>query len=172
MQATQEKPATPADEMEKKLGDAERARDEYLSMLKAKQAEFENYQKRAARERAEEMKYFIRALAADLLPALDNLERALAAASGDNNPLVQGVAGTHKIFLDVLARHGVHRLDVKSGTPLNPNEHQAVSQQPSNEIPNGAITQVLAAGYKIHDRILRPASVVVSSGPPTEEKPK
>lgn len=148
------------------LAEAERQRDEYLAMLKAKAADFENYQKRNAKERAEEQKYWTRALAADLLPAIDNLERALAAASGQqDNPLVQGVAGTQRQILDILGRYGVQRIEAKPGDVLDPNAHEAVMQQPSADVPAGDIVQVLAAGYRIHDRILRPTSVVVSSGP-------
>jgi molecular chaperone GrpE len=148
------------------IAQAEKQRDDYLAMLKEKQAEFENYQKRAARERDEERKYWNRAIAADLLPALDNLDRAIAAATNDASPLVQGVTGTQKQLLDILARHGVQRMEVVPGTPFNANEHEAVMQQPSPEVPAGAVIQVFAAGYKIHDRILRPAAVAVSSGPP------
>jgi molecular chaperone GrpE len=154
-------------ELTARLAEAERLRDEYLALLKEKQAEFENYQKRSARERAEEMKYFTRALAADLLPALDNLERALAAAAGETGPLLEGVDGTRRQFLDILARHGIARIEVAPGTPLNPNEHEAVMQQPHAELPAGVVIQACTAGYRIHDRILRPASVIVSSGPPS-----
>lgn len=167
MNATNDKPADAAPlDPELMLLQAEQKRDEYLCLLKEKQAEFENYQKRAAKEREEERKYWNRALAADLLPALDNLERALAAAAGDANPLVQGVSGTQRQLLDILARHGVSRIEVAPGTPFNANEHEAVMQQPSAEVPANAVAQVFAAGYKIHDRILRPAAVAVSSGPP------
>ncbi|MBX7105678.1 MAG: nucleotide exchange factor GrpE [Gemmataceae bacterium] len=155
------------DDIAAKLAEVERQRDEYLAMAKEKQAEFENYQKRAAKERAEEMKYFNRALVGDLLPALDNLDRALAAAAGDTSPLMQGVAGTQKQLLDILQRHGVARIEVAPGTVLNPNEHEAVAQQPHAEIPAGSVIQACAAGYRIHERIIRPAAVLVSSGPAT-----
>lgn len=152
------------DAMAARLADAERARDDYLAMAKSAQADFENYQKRNAKERAEERKYWNRALAADLLGAIDNLDRALAAADVES-PLAKGVAGTRKSLLDALGRHGVTLIEVAAGTPFNPNEHEAVLQQPSAEVPAGAVTQVLGAGYRIHDRILRPASVAVSAGP-------
>lgn len=148
------------------IAEAERQRDEYLAMLKEKQADFENYQKRAARERDEERKYWNRALAADLLPALDNLDRAIAAAPNDASPLMQGVTGTRRQLLDILARHGVQRMEVTAGTPFDANEHEAVMQQPSGDVAAGSVMQVFAAGYKIHERILRPAAVAVSSGPP------
>jgi molecular chaperone GrpE len=152
-------------EYEARLADAEKQRDDYLAMLKAKAADFDNYQKRNAKERADEQKYWTRAFAAELLPVLDNLERALAAAGSEGSPLVQGVAVTHRMLLDALARHGVQRMDVAIGAPLDPHAHEAVTQQPSENVPAGHITQVIAPGYRIHDRILRPASVVVSGGP-------
>lgn len=156
------------DDTTARLAEAVRARDEYLAMVKEKQAEFENYQKRNARERDEERKFWNRALALDLLPALDNLGRALDAAANDTSPLMQGVSGTYRQLHDILARHGVARIEVQAGAPLNPNEHEAVMQQPSAQIPAGHVIQVFAPGYKIYERILRPAGVVVSSGPATE----
>lgn len=158
------------DDLTTRLTEAERLRDEYLAMAKEKQAEFENYQKRNNKEREEERKYWNRTLIFDLLPAFDNLDRALTAAANETGPLVQGVAGTQKQLHDILARHGVTKIDVKVGTALNPNEHEAVMQQPSAEIPAGQVLQVFAAGYKINDRVIRPASVVVSGGPPSETK--
>jgi molecular chaperone GrpE len=156
--------ADETDALAARLAEAERARDDYRAMAQATQADFENYQKRNAKEREDERKYWNRALAADLLGAIDNLDRALAAADAQS-PLAQGVAGTRKALLDALARHGVTRMDVATGAPFNPNEHEAVLQQPSADVPAGAVTLVLAAGYRIHDRVLRPASVAVSAGP-------
>jgi molecular chaperone GrpE len=161
-------PAPPED-IKTRLAETERMRDEYLTMLREKQAEFENYQKRNAREREDERKFWNRALALDLLPALDNLHRALEAAANDKSPLVQGVSSTQRQLHDILARHGVTRIDVPSGVPLNPNEHEAVMQKPSSEIPSGHVIQVFAPGYRIHERVLRPAGVVVSSGPNPKE---
>src|SRR5262245_61562970 len=157
----------PIDELRARLDEAEKQRDDYLTLLKEKAAEFENYQKRNAREREVERKYWNFALAHDLLPAIDNLERALAAAktaAGDDT-MIKGVASTHRQLLDILGRHGITRIDAKPGDPLDPNQHQAVMQESSAEIPAGAIVQIFHSGYKIHDRILRPTGVSVSKGP-------
>ncbi|MBY0228060.1 MAG: nucleotide exchange factor GrpE [Gemmataceae bacterium] len=146
-----------------KLLAAEKARDEYLDLAKQGRAEFENYQKRFQRDLALERLYAQKPLAADLLPALDNLDRALAAAkqAGDAGPLAQGVSLVQSQLLDALKRHGVARLE-SAGQPFDANRHEAVMQQPSAEHPAGTVLQVLEEGYTIHDRVLRPARVLVS----------
>jgi molecular chaperone GrpE len=149
-----------------KLQAAEQARDQYLDLAQRTRADFENYQKRTQRDLAMERRYAQAPLAADLLSALDNLERATAAAQqvGEKGPLVQGVAMVHSQVVDVLRRHGIQRIDAK-GQPFDPNLHQAVMQQPSKELPPMTVTQVLEQGYMIHDRVLRPARVAVSTVP-------
>ena len=160
-------PAT-ADELSARLETAERELGEMVALLKRTQADFQNYQARNAREREAERKYAVSALARDLLPALDNLERALAAArqAGGDNPLVQGVVATQAQLLQTFARHGITPIDVSPGQPFDPNRHEAVAQQPSADRPAGSVLQVIQQGFQIHDRILRPASVIVSSGKP------
>ena len=141
-----------------RLQTAEQQRDEYLDLAQRTRADFENYQKRMQRDLAEERRYAQAPLAADLLPALDNLERATAAAkqAGEKGPLVQGVAMVQTQLLDVLRRHGITRIEAQ-GKPFDPNLHQAVMQQPSKEHPPMTVLQVLEQGYMIHDRVLRPA---------------
>ncbi len=114
----------------------------------ATRADFENYQKRMQRDLATERRYRPGALAADLLPALDNLERAIAAAeqAGEKGPLVQGVAMVHTQLLDILRRHGITRIEAQ-GQPFDPNLHQAVMQQPSKDHPPMTVVQVLEQGY-------------------------
>src|SRR5262249_21954069 len=105
-------------------------------------------------------------LAADLLPALDNLERALTAArqKEGNGPLVQGVTMVQNQLLDVLRRHGITKVEAQ-GQPFDANVHEAVMQQPSADQPTGTVLQVLEQGYLLHDRVLRPARVIVSKKP-------
>jgi molecular chaperone GrpE len=145
---------------------AERDRDELRSLAQRTRADFENYQKRMQRDLAQERRYAHGPLAAELLPALDNLDRATAAAKqvGETGPLVQGVAMVQSQLLDVLRRHGVTRIEAE-GKPFDPNLHQAVMQQPAEGIPPGTVLQVLEQGYMIHERVLRPARVVVSAAP-------
>jgi molecular chaperone GrpE len=143
---------------------AERDRDELRDLARRTRADFENYQKRMQRDLAQERRYAHSPLAADLLPALDNLDRATAAAKqvGETGPLVQGVAMVQSQILDVLRRHGITPIEAQ-GQPFDPNLHQAVMQQPAAGTPPGTVLQVLEQGYKIHDRVLRPARVVVSA---------
>ena len=145
---------------------AEQKRDEYLDLVKRTQADFENYQKRAQREAIQERKYAQASLAEDLLPALDNLERATSAAkqAGDKGALVQGVSMVQSQLVDILKRQGITRIDAL-GKPFDPNLHQAVMQMPSADMPPGSVAQVLEQGYMIHDRVLRPARVAVSTAP-------
>lgn len=141
----------------------ERERDQFLELLKRTQADFENYQKRNQRDLQTERRYSAAPLALELLPALDNLERALAAAEqgGDKAPLVQGIQMVHNQLLDALRRHGITRIEAVK-QPFDPNLHQAVMQQPATDVPPNTVLQVLQQGYLIHDRVLRPAAVVVS----------
>jgi molecular chaperone GrpE len=145
---------------------AERDRDELRELAQRTRADFENYQKRQQRDLAQERRYAQGPLAADLLPALDNLDRATAAGkqAGETGPLVQGVAMVQSQLLDVLRRHGITRIEAQ-GQPFDPNLHQAVMQQPGNGVPAGTVLQVLEPGYMIHERVLRPARVVVSAAP-------
>jgi molecular chaperone GrpE len=149
-----------------KLQSTEQKRDEYLDLAQRARADFENYQKRMSRDLVQERRYAQAPLASDLLPALDNLERAIAAAeqAGEQGPLAQGVSMVHTQLLDVLRRHGVTRIEAQD-QPFDPNLHQAVMQQPSKDHPPMTVVQVLEQGYLIHERVLRPARVVVSTTP-------
>src|SRR5439155_18908393 len=146
-------------------------RNDFRGLLQLTRADFENYQKRAQRDIAQERRYAHEPLALDLLPIFDNFERALAAArqAGESGPLVQGVAIIQNQVLDILKRHGITRIEAK-GQPFDPNLHQAVMQQPSREQPN-TVLEVLEQGFMIHDRVLRPARVIVSV-PAQAEKTK
>ncbi|MCI0640187.1 MAG: nucleotide exchange factor GrpE [Gemmataceae bacterium] len=152
---------------------------EYRDLAQRIRAEFENYQKRNARERELDRKYSSAPVLLDLLPVLDNLERALTAAQqagsltpnptppqerGESEALSQGVALVQTQFLDMLKRHGVTRIEA-AGQSFDPNLHQAVMQQPSAQHDPGKVLQVLEQGYMYHDRVLRPAKVIVSAKP-------
>jgi molecular chaperone GrpE len=135
-------------------------KDELLRTL----ADYENSRKRAARDLEIERKFAHAKLAGDLLPALDNLDRAVAAAKkvGEKGPLVDGVLATQLQVLDVLKRHGITVIE-SEGQPFDPNMHQAVQMMPSEEQPPNTVLQVLQKGFMIHDRVLRPATVVVAA---------
>lgn len=145
--------------LQKKLEKAEQQKDDMLRTL----ADYENSRKRAARDLDVERRFAHAKLAGDLLPALDNLERALAASkqAGEKGPLVQGVMATQAQILDVLKRHGITPID-SQGQPFDPNLHQAVQMMPDKDQPGNTVLQVLQQGFMIHDRVLRPSSVIVS----------
>ena len=141
------------------------ATEQELNNYKLRLADYENARKRLLRDAEVERKYAAEPLARDLLAALDNLERALGAAkaAGDQGPLATGVSATAAQLLDALRRHGVTRIDCGPGTVFDPNLHQAVMQQPTADFEPGQVVQVLQQGFLIHDRVLRPASVVVAA---------
>jgi molecular chaperone GrpE len=143
---------------------AEEERATFKDLLQRTRADFENYQKRMQRDLAQERRYAQAPLAKDLLPALDNLHRALVAAgqAGESGPLVQGVNMVQTQLLDVLRRHGITPIDAR-GKPFDPNLHQAVMQTPAADVPPQTVVQVVEQGFMIHDRVLRPASVVVAA---------
>jgi molecular chaperone GrpE len=144
------------------------ATEQQLNNYKLVVADYENARKRMVRDADVAKKYATEGLARDLLTALDNLDRALDAAkkAGDNGPLVAGVSATASQFLDVLRRHGVTRIECGPGTAFDPNLHQAVMQQATNDFKPGQVMQVLQNGFLLHDRVLRPTSVIVATAPP------
>lgn len=151
-----------ADELEELRAKAAE-RDQYLDLAQRTRAEFENYQKRARKDREEEYRYRYTPLAFDLLPVIDNLERTLSAAEqgGETGTLIQGVKMVQSQFLDLLKRHGITRIDAL-GKPFDPNLHQAIMQQESKGHPPAMVLQVVEPGYMNQDRVLRPAKVIVS----------
>lgn len=146
---------------------AERERDDYLRMLKEKQAEFENYQKRASAARDQERRFAAQPLALELLTPLDTLDMAIQEAenSSPGSATAEGLKATKRQFLDALKRSGVAPVEAE-GVPFDPNCHQAVSQQPTADVEPGTVVTVFRGGFMMHERVLRPASVVVAVAPP------
>jgi molecular chaperone GrpE len=169
--ATTEAPVDDVAALKEKLQTAEQEREKYHDLAVRAQADFENYQKRFQRDLAQERRFAQLPLAADLLGPLDNLERAIAAAqqAGEKGPLAAGIGMVQSQFLDVLRRHGITRMEAQ-GAAFDPNLHQAVMQQPSKDYKPFTVLQVLEPGYMIHDRVLRPARVIVSTAPEHEKK--
>ena len=140
------------------------ARETYERLLRVS-AELDNYKKRTAREKAEFMRYANEKLARDLLESVDNLERALAhhkesAATDSDEALATGVEMTLKLLLDTLKRHGVSPIEAV-GAPFDPNLHEAVGESDAEEVEPGHVAEEYQRGYLLHDRLLRPAMVVV-----------
>jgi molecular chaperone GrpE len=144
------------------LSQAIRQRDEYLDQLQRTRAEFANYQKRTKSQAEADRGYLVGALALDVLSVLDNFERAIEAARAANAPgIVEGLDMVHRQMLTALAKHGIEPIAVV-GEPFDPNHHEAVMQQPDASKPEGTVVGELARGYKLRDRVLRPAKVAVS----------
>lgn len=142
--------------------DAEKVREErdkYLELLRRTQADFENYQKRSLRESELERRFAQKALAIEVLPALDNLDRFLMTVKEETD-LTKAVAMVQKQLLDGLSRQGIKRMACV-GKPFDPNLHEAIMEQPSDQEP-GTILIEAEAGYQYHDRVLRPAKVIVA----------
>jgi molecular chaperone GrpE len=138
-------------------------RDQFLDLLRRTQADFENYQKRNQREREQERRVMAGSIVRDMIPILDNLERALTAAKevGETGPLVQGVGMVQSQFLNVLQRYGVTPIEAQ-GQVFDPMLHEAVAQQPAAGQPPNKVLHVVERGFMIDGRVLRPAKVVVS----------
>ena len=147
-------------EQEERLAEVERERDEYLNDLKRVAADFENYRKRVARDQEGLAARAHERLVKELLPVLDDLERALeAAAEQEEAKLEEGVRLVHRELVEALAREGL--VEVETDGKFDPHVHEALLSQPSEE-EDGAVIEVLQKGYRLGDRVLRPARVVVS----------
>lgn len=138
-------------------------RDEYLSLAQRTQADFENYKKRVAREAQQAVERGVGKLAKELLPALDNLDRAIAAAASED-PLLEGVRLVRAELGAALARVGVESYS-PAGEPFDPTLHEAVSTlpQPEGGAASGTVVEVFQDGYRLGDTIIRPARVVVAA---------
>ena len=155
-------PAEPTveDELEKLAAERDEAKEQVLRA----RAEFDNYRKRMAREMERVRKTAAESLLLDCLPVVDNLERALSHVEGDTGGLSEGVEMVVKQFCDILATHGVEPI-AALGEPFDPQVHEALSHQPSEEYAADVVMEEFARGYRLKDFVLRPTKVVVSSGP-------
>jgi molecular chaperone GrpE len=154
-------PADPADLVAAKAAKA----DEYLALAQRTQADFENYRKRATREAAAAQVRGVIKLAKELLPAVDDLDRALTAAEavtdGAENPLVAGIKLVHDDMVRALERVGIESYS-PAGEQFDPQHHEAVAQTPVDGAQPGTIVEVYQRGYTLGDSIIRPARVVVA----------
>src|SRR3954466_7327956 len=149
------------DETEGLQADLERFRDLALRS----QADFENYKKRSAREKEEAIKYANTSLLEKLVAVVDNFELGLEAAraEGEKSPIFSGMSMVHKQLMDFLSDSGLQPIDA-AGRKFDPNLHEAIAHEPSDTVPEEVVIRQTRRGYKMRDRLLRPSSVVVSSG--------
>ncbi len=155
------KPATAAEQAVEKLrADLQAARDRELRC----HAELDNYRKRAARELDEKLRYANMPLLQDLLPVLDNVDRAIQAAeqNADAASLLDGFRMVQQQMEEALKRHNCRQIDAIH-QPFDPHVHHAVMQQPSDEYPANTVLTVTQNGYQLHDRVVRPSQVIVSA---------
>ncbi len=153
--------AEAAGEPEDELAVALRERGEYLALAQRTQADFENYRKRAAKESANAGQRAKSGLIGELLPVVDNLERALASAAEGEDQLADGVRLVHSELIAVLARNGVEPFD-PAGRKFDPSFHEAVSRRQQEGAEPGMVIDVVEKGYSLNATVLRPARVVVS----------
>jgi len=162
--------ADEVDELRRELEAKEAEVKECQDRLLRQAADVENYKKRAAREKADSIRYANENLVKDLLPILDNLERALGYAQGGGNgkPLLEGIELVLKNFLEVLGRHGVSQVSAV-GERFDPSKHEAVAQVESREHDPNAVVDEYRKGYYLLDRLLRPAQVTVAKVPESKD---
>jgi len=162
---TSEKPEpdllSPEAELARMKAEYEARYDQMLRTI----AEFENTKKRAEREKEEFLKYALEGIVKDLIPMVDNIERAIESTkqSKDFDALAEGIQMIHKQFLNLLERRGVTPIEAV-GQPFDPTQHEAIMLMESEEFPENRVIQEFQRGYLLHDRVVRPAMVSVSKG--------
>ncbi len=149
-------------ELEQKNSELRAAQEKQLRLY----AEMENYKKRAARDQMEQLRYANEKLLKEILPVLDNLERALSHIqdSPERSPWIEGVELTYRQWLEVLKKFGVTPIS-SIGEPFDPNRHQAVTYLDTNDPPENHVAEELQKGYLYHERVLRPSMVAVARKP-------
>jgi len=148
-------------ELESTLAEVEAKRDEYLDLLQRTKADFENYRKRAARDQERLVAHAHERLVRELLPVLDDLERTLEAAERhEEAALVDGVRLVERSLRKALEKEGLTEIDTEGR--FDPHVHEAVLAQPADDAEQGAVLEVMQRGYRLGDKVVRPARVVVA----------
>jgi molecular chaperone GrpE len=161
-------PATMTPEQVEELKSRAAKADENWDRLLRTTADFDNFKKRAAREKQDAIRFANESLIQKLVPVLDNFDAALAAVQNTTTESAQslqaGVSMIYQQFKNVLAESGLEEIDA-NGKPFDPNFHEAVSQKETTEAPEGQVVQQLRKGYKLRERLIRPATVIVAKKP-------
>jgi molecular chaperone GrpE len=153
--------APPASELRADVEEAVDKAAEYLALAQRTKADFENFRKRMTRENAAAVDRGVSKLAKELLPALDHLDLALKAAEGHED-VIKGFAMVREEIVNALGKVGIQPFS-PAGEPFDPNEHEAMAQQPSEGAESGTVLEVYQQGYRINGVVLRPARVVVAA---------
>ncbi|HYI36565.1 MAG TPA: nucleotide exchange factor GrpE [Thermoleophilaceae bacterium] len=154
--------SSPEEQPESELETAVRQRGEYLALAQRTQADFENFRKRATRDTAAAGERARSGVVKELLPVLDNLERALASANPEEGHLAGGVELVHSELVGVLSRNGVEQFDPR-GDKFDPTDHEALTVRPEEGTEPGFVIETVEKGYRSGETVLRPARVVVSA---------
>tara|TARA_B100000609_G_C17222583_1_gene441396 strand:+ start:10117 stop:10932 length:816 start_codon:yes stop_codon:yes gene_type:complete len=133
-------------------------------------ADFDNFRKRNAREKSELRKYGAETLSRDMLQVFDNFERALGTLGDASDSVREGIEMVFRQFLDIMKNHGIERFEAK-GQPFDYNRHEALSTVETDEVDPDTVYEVFQAGYTLHERLLRPARVVVAKAPAKPAQP-
>ena len=159
-------PETSAAEEDDPMAGLQADLDRFRDLAMRSQADFENYKKRCAREKEDAIKYANSSLLERLLPVIDNFELGLSAArdEGEESPIYKGMSLVLKQINDFLTDNGLQPIEAV-GQKFDPNLHDALANEPSGTVPENHIIRQTRRGYRFKDRLLRPSSVVVSSGP-------
>jgi molecular chaperone GrpE len=160
-------PAEQTPSVDEQLLQLEKELDEQRDRALRAQAELENVRKRMLREADQLRQYAVSPLVSDLLPLMDNLARAIAAgeSTGNIEELLKGLQMISRSFEETLKRFGVEKISAV-GETFDPNKHEALQQVPSPDHEPMQIVQEVETGWQLHDRVIRPSKVIVSSGPP------
>ncbi|MCA1837778.1 MAG: nucleotide exchange factor GrpE [Actinobacteria bacterium] len=156
-------------DLKKTAEECQALEEKYLRLA----AEFENYKRLAQRDQREFHRFANEQLLKDLLPVIDNLERAIQSAtkSSEKETIIQGIELTLKQFLELLGKAGVRQMS-SIGEVFDPSRHQAVARLDGKDVPENTVTEEYQKGYLLHERVLRPAMVGVASGQGSSEKPR
>jgi molecular chaperone GrpE len=156
-----------AEQLEELKQRAAKANENWERLLRTT-ADFDNYKKRATREKQDAIRFANENLLEKLVPVLDSFDMALAAAQNKQpdsaQSLVTGISMVYQQLKSAMADAGLEEIDA-AGKPFDPNFHEAISQQENSELPEGQVVQQIRRGYKLRERLLRPASVIVSKRP-------
>lgn len=153
-----------ADTEENAYGQLQSDLERFRDLALRSQADFDNFRKRSAREKEEAVKYANSSLLERLIPIIDSFELGLAAAGNEeNSPILAGMKMVARQLNDFLAEFGVVPIDA-TGQAFNPNLHEAIAHEKSKQVPEGHVIRQMRKGFKLKDRLLRPANVVVSKG--------